>query len=241
MSIEGDKRTVVEAKSKADAIIRHAEIEFAKQKDNPEYVRKLHGDDAYLRSLGEEDTKLPSYWKLYKGKLTSFVTKMKGDMFSKVDVKLQNAVESMMTKSWKSHLVGQGRDATNQTRTNVKIQQIWQIENPDLYNDYIAKRKKFCLGAVGNKVPRLSSVQNQNDFLTKSFGIAELDALLVHQINEVFLFHGTSASNKEAIVKQGLDARIGNSSGMFGQGIYFAESATKADQYSHNGTIPLQF
>ena len=56
--------------------------------------------------------------------------------------------------------------------------------------------------------------------------------LLLPELNECFLFHGTSATTKDAIVKQGIDYRLGNQSALFGQGCYFTESSTKADQYA---------
>jgi len=58
------------------------------------------------------------------------------------------------------------------------------------------------------------------------------DLLLLPELNECFLFHGTNAAIKDAIVKQGIDYRLGNQSALFGQGCYFSESSTKADQYA---------
>jgi len=56
--------------------------------------------------------------------------------------------------------------------------------------------------------------------------------LLLPELNECFLFHGTSGPTKDAIVHQGIDYRLGNHSALFGQGCYFTESSTKADQYA---------
>ena len=56
--------------------------------------------------------------------------------------------------------------------------------------------------------------------------------LLLPELNECFLFHGTSGTTKDAIVQQGIDYRLGNHSALFGQGCYFTESSTKADQYA---------
>ena len=56
--------------------------------------------------------------------------------------------------------------------------------------------------------------------------------LLLPELNECFLFHGTNAAIKDAIVNQGIDYRLGNQSALFGQGCYFSESSTKADQYA---------
>jgi len=60
--------------------------------------------------------------------------------------------------------------------------------------------------------------------------------LLMPELNECFLFHGTNATIKDAIVNQGIDYRLGNHTALFGQGCYFTESSTKADQYAGNDT-----
>jgi len=68
-------------------------------------------------------------------------------------------------------------------------------------------------------------------FLT--IGSKDLEALLLlPELNECFLFHGTTAATKDAIVNQGIDYRLGNQRALFGQGCYFTESSTKADQYA---------
>lgn len=56
------------------------------------------------------------------------------------------------------------------------------------------------------------------------------ELLTLPEMNECFLFHGTN--KKDAILNQGIDYRLGNQRALFGQGCYFAESSTKADQYA---------
>ena len=56
---------------------------------------------------------------------------------------------------------------------------------------------------------------------------------------ERFLFYGMENSKKDAILNQGFDVLLGNQSALYGKGIYFSESATKADQYA--GNLQLHF
>jgi hypothetical protein len=58
------------------------------------------------------------------------------------------------------------------------------------------------------------------------------DLLTMPELNECFLFHGTSVEKKDALINQGIDPRLGSHEALFGQGCYFAESSTKADQYA---------
>ena len=52
-------------------------------------------------------------------------------------------------------------------------------------------------------------------------------------INELYFFHGTNASVAAKICQQGFDNRLPAASGkMLGDGCYFAENASKSDQYA---------
>jgi hypothetical protein len=59
-----------------------------------------------------------------------------------------------------------------------------------------------------------------------------LEKSLIPEINEHYLFHGTKPSFVEPIKSNGLDNRVTSDKAMFGKGIYFSESSTKADQYA---------
>jgi len=54
------------------------------------------------------------------------------------------------------------------------------------------------------------------------------------EINEYYLMHGTSYKFLQSIETQGIDARFAGENRMFGRGAYYAESSTKADQYTGN-------
>lgn len=63
-------------------------------------------------------------------------------------------------------------------------------------------------------------------------GLKTLKGNVVGEVNEYYLFHGTKSDFIDAIEQKGFDFRIGGDNAMFGKGVYFAESATKADQYA---------
>ena len=56
------------------------------------------------------------------------------------------------------------------------------------------------------------------------------------EINEYFLLHGTKQDTVDVIANQGLDSRL-STSVYFGNGIYYAESSTKSDQYAGSKVI----
>eukprot|EP00971_Amphidinium_carterae_P282464 5607623-Amphidinium_carterae.1 len=51
-------------------------------------------------------------------------------------------------------------------------------------------------------------------------------------VNEVFLLSGTKPENVLPIISQGLKVNVSRLNGLLGGGIYFAEDATKIDQYT---------
>lgn len=61
---------------------------------------------------------------------------------------------------------------------------------------------------------------------------------LEQDINEVYLWHGTSPSNANCIAQDGFQLKFagtGAGSNMYDQGIYFAECSSKADEYAQDG------
>ena len=55
---------------------------------------------------------------------------------------------------------------------------------------------------------------------------------LYTEVGEMYFFHGTKSENIVGVFKLGLDSKMGNGKAVYGQAIYMAESATKADQYT---------
>ena len=51
-------------------------------------------------------------------------------------------------------------------------------------------------------------------------------------INEFYLFHGTSSEMAEVICKHGFDERVASLNGLYGAGSYFAMNSCKSHQYS---------
>ena len=52
-------------------------------------------------------------------------------------------------------------------------------------------------------------------------------------INEFYLFHGTSSEKARLICEHGFDERVANLNGLYGAGSYFASNSCKSHQYSN--------
>ena len=65
-------------------------------------------------------------------------------------------------------------------------------------------------------------------------GVLDPDQLLEAPLNEVFLFHGTTAATADVIVQHGFDERVASLHGLYGAGTYFANQSCKAAQYARD-------
>ena len=189
-----------------------------------------------LLELAEEPVTIPAHWTKYTGgiaeSIKTFLRMNRRGCRVDVDTKHFQAVKKLVEGSWRYGVVGQGQDAKNLNHQNIQVIKVQRIENPNVWHDYSSKKKKLLANAAWTGCIESLQQHKEKAILTTTLGISELDRLLISEINEVFLFHGTTMDNAESIVNQGTDSRLGKQTGMFGKGIYFAESSTKADQYT---------
>lgn len=156
-----------------------------------------------------------------------------------VDSSTHKAVEKLVQSTWQSQKVGHGCDAKGLSElkyNSLKVLKVQRLENIDVYENYSHFRARLFhkAGDIGIFKQLCSISQSTGDIATTK-SIKEDSILkkeLHHEINEHFLFHGTKPDIHKKILSQGLDFRMSGEKGMFGQGVYLAESSTKADQYT---------
>lgn len=137
---------------------------------------------------------------------------------------MKSHIEHLMNKTVEGRTLGKSRDQKVEGRySTFAVVDVQRIENRTLWHIYQLKKagmeKCSSHDAVGDLLCR-------SDWMAKS----ELDKAR----NELYLFHGTGNCDAiiDSITKHGLDERHGTTSGMYGGGVYLAESAGKADQYA---------
>ena len=208
-----------------DNKLKKLEDELEEQNKHPvEFLRQL-GRRKYIQKLIESDIFLPDYWTMYTGKAStvSFDTSS-GDCIKLVDEQTHKEIEKLFQETHNSSVVGFGADARGLTHESMKVNEVYRIENPENFANYGQWRKAICTKYL--RTGNIPVVQLKGD---RTSGKIYDD--LVTEINECYLFHGTIIDNMEAIRRQGLDPRI-SGAGLFGKGIYFTDSSTKADQYA---------
>ena len=111
---------------------------------------------------------------------------------------------------------------------NTTVVSVERIENENLWQMYQTRKdmlRKTVL-ARASSVRKLSSLIRWQPVLTASV------ADLVADVNEFYLFHGTSSRMASVIAEHGFDERMAALTGLYGAGSYFASNACKSHQYS---------
>ena len=157
-----------------------------------------------------------------------------------VSVKERRAIEDLVQRTWRRDLVGIGRDATgldSLAYNSIIVTKIERVENPKLFQKY-AQDREAMFKKVGSRNRFLSALENTANVRSGEVKTSKCLSKAVFSdiysaVNEQYLFHGTPAHYVDAIVRQGLDARL-NQRGAFGSAVYAAESSTKSDSYAGN-------
>ena len=188
--------------------------------------RRIQDDrPAYLKYIAKKPVKIPIYWMKVR------------DLREKTALRVQttkavtDAIKQLVQFTWSRKLVGHGQDAANLTHSVISVVDVEQIESPRLHQMYEHTAKKLCGQVAPSGFPKVSCNSNEIDVKTSMGRVSALDDQLIPEINEYFLFHGTRPEHVDGIVQGGFDCQRGQG-GMFGQGTYFSEMSTKADQYA---------
>eukprot|EP00747_Dinoflagellata_sp_TGD_P186971 gnl/TRDRNA2_/TRDRNA2_44385_c0_seq1.p1 gnl/TRDRNA2_/TRDRNA2_44385_c0~~gnl/TRDRNA2_/TRDRNA2_44385_c0_seq1.p1 ORF type:complete len:314 (-),score=34.37 gnl/TRDRNA2_/TRDRNA2_44385_c0_seq1:412-1353(-) len=128
---------------------------------------------------------------------------------------------------------------TRQVPQKLIVKKVLQSSNMLIYARYAAKRQQIREARRGDVQPVVVQTsdlaQKMQEFRAARNSGRETTRLLDPDINEVYLWHGTSYESVRNIFSE--DFRVGHEAkmGLFGKGLYFAESCAKADEYSCAG------
>ena len=165
----------------------------------------------------------PLYWSRHRGVGMSW-------HFKKVDVTdtMIGKMQELFDITCNPSTLGHGRDQRVHERYNyLRVVSVTRIEHATLWRKYSARQHELEDLAHQRKPRR----REQEPVKTDQVSWVR-DAQLNGRLNEKLLFHGTNAEVSKIIAKHGFDERVGAASGrLFGDGMYFAENSSKADQY----------
>lgn len=158
--------------------------------------------------------RVPDYWETHEGVNIVPVPNMMVEM------------QQLMTDTWKVKYTRDRKLAggTGKVPKGCRVTNVLRVENHASYNK--TWRRKQEVRARRREVERT--------FQTTTTGkLNKLEA----DVNEVYLFHGTSPQAADSIARTDFRiANAGSSTGMmFGPGIYLAENSSKSDEYAKEG------
>lgn len=148
-------------------------------------------------------------------------------------------IKCLVYDLWDQKEVGKGRqNLPVGDKVYIRITNVKRVENVKLFREYY--RKRSVLKKKKEKIDRIKALKKLDpDILTTRLIIAKpvlrrspLEMNIFHDINEHYLFHGTSRRNVESICKEGFKVAYASRNLMLGKGIYTAEDPTKSDHYT---------
>ncbi|BFY99969.1 hypothetical protein BsWGS_03009 [Bradybaena similaris] len=134
-------------------------------------------------------------------------------------------IETIIQSTFDPCNVGRGRDAEDLDHCEISVTDIQRVKNRTIFRTYCDFRDD-----LREKIYNRSDFEEITDYPVKIWqfkkGKRHLD------LNEIYLFHGTSEDAAYNIINEGFDTDTTDPNSMFGSGLYFAEEVTKADQYT---------
>jgi len=193
---------------------------------------KFSAHDMTLESEGE--IPYPMYWDTRDSSNGDFSDLVRVDEQS---IKLfQDMINETYRNIWT-------RDRKKHNARNSRVPSRYQVvtafrsENSKLWREYGVRRAQLIQDAAslaeqgGQAYALYSDVKSTNGWVKHGGMLADR---LKPECNEWYLFHGTTPKAAESICRNDFNLnRAGSCTGtLYGRGIYFAESITKADEYS---------
>lgn len=156
--------------------------------------------------------KCPDYW-VYNRIPQNLDTR---EQFRKKDVtaQLKDAMQDVITNAMIPQYLGRGRDLKEKSPfryTRLEVQKVFRVENPFLWLRY--QGAALMLRAATSSVPDAESLNPKTSrhcdkLLRHTLRRGNTDASLRSQLNEVYLFHGTSELVSRLIMQIGFNERF---------------------------------
>jgi len=227
-------RRLKEALSNRDELTLREAVIFAKQTDlgGGEGQELKHAFDKGMTEL-KRLKRLPTAWEV-----TDLVGESTAErMFKKADVEMpalkalfQQIFDDTKAAVWT-------RDRKGDIPRNYRVERVIAVMNADNWGQYLSKKDEIVAACL--KLPDAGKNTPWPGYggqcLTKKLGeeITKLSKLpeMDENANEIMLFHGTKPESADLIAQNHFDMSFACKTGLFGAGLYFAESGSKSDEY----------
>jgi len=146
-----------------------------------------------------------------------------------VDAVTKQHLEAALSSTFKARKT---RDRSVEMPKALTLVNCHRVENSKLWAKYERRRN-----ALKSKWPKGCSSVAAMGAISTTQPLGSMCSQLDGDINEFYLWHGTSPAGATGVSAEGFRMEMSGSSrgSMFGPGAYFAECSSKADEYSHGG------
>eukprot|EP00971_Amphidinium_carterae_P011622 228746-Amphidinium_carterae.1 len=159
----------------------------------------------------------------------SSVELLQGWSLQVVDEATRSALARMLHVPYPKELgVGQDSHRYEREYNHLEFYAAWKVEYPAFRKKYDAER-----AAIAGKMAQFSKQGCKREAVVPTLrGVDAMPGACDDSVNEVRLLQGTKPESVYPIISQGLKVNVSRLDGLLGAGIYFAEEATKMDQYT---------
>ncbi|CAD5123381.1 DgyrCDS11737 [Dimorphilus gyrociliatus] len=227
--ISGIENYVERASMKAQKILMKVKQKISNEASSWDEAAKIKDKDKRLKRYVELKDCIPSNWKNFKS--NSGISSLLSSDYYKVNIEKEDPahfknMKAFVESLWQSNLYGHGNDARSNSKrkAEMKIMKIHRIENKKVYEKFTVHRSSIIQDAISG---RITEYKPNPEIQTRKRTVNDL----IPEINECLLFHGAQKTVIDKIIKEGFDSRCSTNKGLYGDGLYFAEDPTKADQY----------
>jgi len=157
----------------------------------------------------------------------------------RIDIRSEEQVatfQRLLDETWKPKAT---RDRKGALPKRLMVKKVQRVEACALWNRFSRYRRNMALAREGGCCSPIEELRQGSDCVpvrTQQIcdSAPELFGPLQREVNEQYLFHGTSPSGALGIIKEGFDMRKNRTQDelLFGPGAYFAEAASKFDEYA---------
>jgi len=146
-----------------------------------------------------------------------------------VSPKVLAGIQKLMNETWKN-VATKDREG-DKTVKNFEVVSVHRNQNAVCWNRYAMKRE--IIRREMDPIMKGQLLPKTHQFLDYMDGEYCVDPLQL-DVNEMYLFHGTKPSSAQAIANTEFKTSFtgSNKGTLLGQGVYFAESSSKSDEYA---------
>ena len=133
---------------------------------------------------------------------------------------MKETMQTLISRTLIQSQLGKGRNSSTHGEgySGLQVRCVRRVEHVDLWAAYQLQRAQLqARGSVDSVTPISMDGSLSSE-------------VLLSEVNEVHVFHGTQKAYITTIAAQGMDERV-CTWGLYGAGLYFAENSSKADEY----------